>query len=107
MSPAEGWTLGAVVAAGGAFSVLERWFPYNPWPKLIRTGFWTDIVLYCFVQSYVLGVIIGRVIVAFDSHTGWSRLQLVGHWPILGQLAFFLVTHDLYIYLFHRLQHKV
>jgi len=27
-------------------------------------------------------------------------------WPLAAQLGFFLVTHDLYIYLFHRLQHS-
>jgi len=31
----------------------------------------------------------------------------VSGWPLWGQLAFFIVTHDLYIYLFHRLQHRV
>jgi sterol desaturase/sphingolipid hydroxylase (fatty acid hydroxylase superfamily) len=29
----------------------------------------------------------------------------VSHWPIAVQVLFFLVTHDLYIYLFHRFQH--
>jgi len=31
---------------------------------------------------------------------------LVSDWPVAGQVAFFVVTHDLYIYWFHRLQHS-
>ena len=31
----------------------------------------------------------------------------MSRWPVWVQLLFFLVTHDLYIYLFHRLQHRV
>jgi sterol desaturase/sphingolipid hydroxylase (fatty acid hydroxylase superfamily) len=99
-------TFGAIVLAGVAFTVLERWFPYNTGQRVLRTGFWNDIVLYCLVQSYVLGVLIGRLVTFIDGHTGWSRLGLVSGWPIAGQLGFFLVTHDLYIYTAHRLQHR-
>ena len=106
MSPVERWTLAAVVAAGAAFALLERRYPYNRGQRLLRRGFWIDLVEYGFVQSYVLGVVIGRLIAALDAHTGLSRLALVSRWPILTQLAFFVVTHDLYIYLFHRLQHR-
>ena len=38
--------------------------------------------------------------------TGLPRLHLLGAWPIWLQVLFFVVTHDLYIYLFHRLQHR-
>jgi sterol desaturase/sphingolipid hydroxylase (fatty acid hydroxylase superfamily) len=31
----------------------------------------------------------------------------VSAWPVAAQVAFFVVTHDLYIYVFHRLQHRV
>ncbi|HTS88401.1 MAG TPA: sterol desaturase family protein [Gemmatimonadales bacterium] len=106
MTAVEAGSAVAIVAAAATFSILERRYPYNPGQGLLRTGFWNDLVLYCFVQSYVLGLVIGRVIAAVDAHTGWSRLHLVSGWPILGQLAFFIVTHDLYIYLFHRLQHR-
>ncbi len=41
-----------------------------------------------------------------NSSTGITRLQLVSDWPVLAQAAFFLVTHDLYIYWMHRLQHR-
>ena len=98
-------TFAAVAAAGALFVLLARRFPYNHGQPALRRGFWIDFVLYCFVQSYVLGLVIGRLIQALDARTGLSRLHLVGSWPILAQLAFFLVVHDLYIYLFHRLQH--
>ena len=106
MSAVELGTLAAVVGAGGAFALLERRYPYNPGQRLLRRGFWIDLIEYGFVQSYVLGVVIGRLIAALDAHTGLSRLSLVGSWPVAAQLAFFVVTHDLYIYLFHRLQHR-
>jgi sterol desaturase/sphingolipid hydroxylase (fatty acid hydroxylase superfamily) len=99
-------TLALVALAGAAFVLLERRFPYNPAQRVLRTGFWIDFVLYCLVQSYVLGLVIGWLIQWMDATTGWSRLGLVSRWPVLGQLAFFVVTHDLYIYLFHRLQHR-
>jgi sterol desaturase/sphingolipid hydroxylase (fatty acid hydroxylase superfamily) len=99
-------TLTLVALAGVAFVLLERRFPYNPEQRVLRTGFWIDFVLYCLVQSYVLGLVIGWLIQWMDATTGWSRLGLVSRWPVWGQLAFFVVTHDLYIYLFHRLQHR-
>jgi len=105
MSRLELSTLLAVVLAGTTFTLLERHFPYNKGQKILRTGFWTDIVLYCFVQSYVMGIVIGRLIQALDAHTGFSRLAIVSAWPIGLQLGFFVVTHDLFNYGFHRLQH--
>ena len=106
MSRLELLTFAAVVLAGAVFLLLERRFPYNRGQQAIRTGFWTDILMYGVAQSYVLGVVIGRLIGYLDAHTGLSRLRLLGGWPILAQLALFVVTHDLYIYLFHRAQHR-
>ena len=85
------------------FVMVERLVPYNRDQRVVRTGFWTDLVLYTVVQSYVMGIIIGRLILFMDGHTRFSRLGLVSHWSIAAQLGFFLVTHDLYIYTFHRL----
>jgi sterol desaturase/sphingolipid hydroxylase (fatty acid hydroxylase superfamily) len=99
-------SLAAIGLAAGGFMLLERRFPYNAGQSLFRAGFWNDLVLYCLVQSYVLGLAIGRLIGFIDGHTGWSRLHLVSGWPVPVQLMFFLVLHDLYIYLFHRLQHR-
>jgi len=105
MHAVEVWTLAAVVGAGILFSILERRYPYNRGQHLIRAGFWNDLLLYGFVQSYVLGVVIGRLILWMDGRTGLSRLHLLSGWPVAAQIALFVVTHDLYIYLFHRLQH--
>jgi sterol desaturase/sphingolipid hydroxylase (fatty acid hydroxylase superfamily) len=92
--------LGALVLIG-----LERLFPYDRRQRLLRQGFWTDLIGYGLVQSYLLGLCISAIIVWLDRQTGLSRLQLVSDWPLLAQVGFFLVLHDFYIYWFHRLQH--
>src|SRR5262245_46802188 len=99
------WTLAAIVVAAAAFAWLEHRYPYNDDQRLFREGFWIDLVLYCLVQSYVLGVVIGWLVAWIGDSTGLSRLHVVTGWSTAAQLAFFLITHDLYIYLFHRLQH--
>jgi sterol desaturase/sphingolipid hydroxylase (fatty acid hydroxylase superfamily) len=105
-----GWeTLSPFIIVGSAllFIVLERIIPYDPGQKVLREGFWTDLVWYTIIQSYVLKVVIvDTVIPAIDGWTGMSRLQLVTHWPLWVQVAFFFVTHDFYIYWFHRWQHR-
>lgn len=105
LSPVEAWSLVAIAAAATAFVAFERVAPYNRGQALLRPGFWVDFVLYNFVQSWVLAVVIGRLIALLDAGTGLSRLGLVSEWPLLAQVAFFVVTHDLYIYLMHRAQH--
>jgi len=94
-----------IAASAVAFAALERVRPYTPGQRVFRAGFWTDLLGYAFLQSYLLGLVIARLITWMDSATGLSRLHLVSGWPRWAQLLFFLVTHDLYIYLFHRLQH--
>jgi sterol desaturase/sphingolipid hydroxylase (fatty acid hydroxylase superfamily) len=84
---------------------LERVFPYRR-QRLLRTGFFTDLLGYGLLQSYLLGYAISALIGFVDARTGWSKLGLVSHWPVLLQLAFFFVSHDFYIYWFHRLQHR-
>lgn len=106
MAPIQFWTLVAVIGSGATCVWLEHRFPYNPGQGLLRDGFWNDLILYCLVQNYVLGVAIAAVIARVDATTAWSRFHLVSAWSIPAQLAFFLVTHDLYIYVFHRLQHR-
>jgi len=86
---------------------LERVFPYDRGQRLFRKGWFDDFFLYTLVQSYLLGVVIDALIRWMDGTTGLSRLRLVGDWPLWAQLGLFLVTHDLYIYWFHRLQHQV
>lgn len=94
-----------IVAWAGVLIGLERLFPYRR-QKLFRPGFFTDLLGYGLLQSYVLGFVISGVIRAADRYTGWSGLGLVSHWPVAAQLGFFFVVHDFYIYWFHRLQHR-
>lgn len=85
--------------------LLERHRPYTPGQKFIREGFWDDFFLYTFVQSYLLGLLISWIIELIDTQTGLSRLKLFNQVPVWGQFLFFLFSHDLYIYWFHRWQH--
>lgn len=100
--------LSPVLISGAAvlMVLLERVFPYDRGQRIFREGFWTDLIGYGLFQSYVLGLVITWVIQWLDGQSGLSRLHLVSDWPVLGQLAFFFVTHDFYIYWFHRLQHN-
>lgn len=86
---------------------LERLFPYDRGQKLFRQGWFDDFFLYTLAQSYLLGLVIEALIRWMDSRSGLSRLHLVSDWPLWAQLGFFFVAHDLYIYGFHRLQHRV
>jgi len=94
-----------IVTAALVLIGLERRFPYEPRQRLLRTGFWTDLIGYGLIQSYLLGLCISLIIAWLDRQTGLSRLHLVSAWPVPLQVLFFFVTHDLYIYWFHRLQH--
>jgi sterol desaturase/sphingolipid hydroxylase (fatty acid hydroxylase superfamily) len=97
----------AVIASSALVIImLERSFPYTKGQKLFREGFFDDFIFYNFIQSFVLGVIISFVIEFIDNSTQLSRFQLISDWPIWFQVLFFLITHDLYIYAFHRWQHK-
>jgi sterol desaturase/sphingolipid hydroxylase (fatty acid hydroxylase superfamily) len=104
--PWELITLPVLAAWSVLMVVLERFFPYDRGQKIFRVGFFTDFFWYTLVQGYVMGLVIAGIIRAIDGSTGLSRLHVVSDWPILAQLAFFWVTHDLYIYWFHRLQHR-
>src|ERR1700761_1633715 len=85
----------------------ERIAPYRKGLPFFREGFWVDMVWYTIIQSYVLKIVIFDYIIAPFQHSfDWSGIQFVKHWPVAIQVLFFLVTHDLYIYLFHRLQHS-
>lgn len=95
-----------IVSAGLIFIGLERIFPYNKGQRLFRDGFWTDLLGYGVIQSYVMGVVISALIYFIDNHTHASRFQIVSHWPIWLQVIFFLVWHDLNTYLIHRSQHR-
>lgn len=94
-----------IAAAAVILVTLERLFPYEPRQRLFRVGFFTDFFWYTLVQSYVLGLVIKQIIVALDHTRGVFPRHLVSDWPIALQLGFFWVTHDFYIYCFHRTQH--
>ncbi len=85
---------------------LERLFPYTPGLKLFREGWWLDLVWYTLIQSYFLKILIFDYILApAKSALGLSEMGYLSHWPIWALVLLFLVTHDLYIYWFHRWQH--
>ena len=87
--------------------LLERRFPYRKGLPFFRDGFWTDLVLYTFVQSFLLKIIIfDYLILPLDQRFAFSKLHLVTDWPVGVQVLFFLITHDFYIYWFHRWQHR-
>lgn len=103
------WTLLApIVIVAGALVIiaLERRWPYDRGQRFLREGFWVDLIGYALVQSYLLALVIHALVSWVDARTGVSTRGLVSDWPIAVQVAFFVVSHDLYIYGFHRLQHR-
>jgi sterol desaturase/sphingolipid hydroxylase (fatty acid hydroxylase superfamily) len=94
-----------IVIAALVLITLERRFPYDRGQRLFRKGWLDDFLFYTIVQSYVLGLVIFGFIGWLDARAA-GRLRLCSGWPLWAQVLFFLVTHDLYIYSFHRLQHR-
>jgi len=97
-----------ILACWAAFIIVwERISPYRKGLPFFREGFWIDLVWYTIIQSYFLKIVIfDYIIMPVQKSFEWSHFQFVAHWPIAVQVLFFLVTHDLYIYLFHRFQHS-
>jgi sterol desaturase/sphingolipid hydroxylase (fatty acid hydroxylase superfamily) len=86
--------------------LMERLYPYRKGLKFFREGFWVDLVWYTLIQSYFLKILIFDYIIQPINHSfDWSDYQFVKHWSVPAQVLFFLITHDFYIYWFHRLQH--
>lgn len=84
----------------------ERLSPYRKGLPFFREGFWIDLVWYTIIQSYVLKIVIfDHIIYPLQHHLSWHGFPLFKELPVAVQVLFFLVMHDLYIYLFHRLQH--
>ncbi|MCX7735546.1 MAG: sterol desaturase family protein [Candidatus Kapabacteria bacterium] len=102
----EFFSLLIIIVAAVIFVLLERIFPYTKNQRIFREGFWNDLIFYSIAQSYLLGVLITWFIQWIDNSTGFSRLNVISGLPIWGQVVFFVVTHDLYIYLFHRWMHN-
>jgi sterol desaturase/sphingolipid hydroxylase (fatty acid hydroxylase superfamily) len=85
----------------------ERVSPYRKGLKFFREGFWIDLVWYTLIQSYFLKIIIfDYIITPLKAYFDLSHFHFVSSWPVVLQVLFFLFTHDLYIYLFHRFQHS-
>ena len=95
-----------IVVTSQIFILLERRFPYDKGQKVFRKGWALDFFGYSLAQSYVLGVAITWLIHFIDTHTSINRIHLIRDLPLWQQVVFFLVTHDLYIYWFHRAQHR-
>jgi sterol desaturase/sphingolipid hydroxylase (fatty acid hydroxylase superfamily) len=81
-------------------------FPYVKTQRIIREGFIDDFISYNFLQTFILGIFISYLIELIDSTSGISRLQLITDWSIWLQVFLFIITHDFYIYVFHKWQHK-
>ncbi|MFA5834323.1 MAG: sterol desaturase family protein [Bacteroidota bacterium] len=62
--------------------------------------------MYTIFQSYLLSWAIFGFIYWLDGQTGLSHFQSISHWHLGVQFLLFLITHDLYIYLFHQWQHR-
>ena len=86
--------------------VLERIIPYRKGLPIFREGFWVDLVWYTIIQSYFLKIVIfDWIIVPIQQSWDLSHINFIKAMPIWGQVLFFLITHDFYIYWFHRWQH--
>lgn len=85
---------------------LERKFPFKAGIPFLRKGLFTDLIWYTLIQSFFLKIVIfDYIIIPIKTHYWNPSFISIGHWPIILQLLFFLITHDLYIYWFHRWQH--
>ena len=85
---------------------LERKFPYRRGIPFFRDGFWTDVIGYTIIQSFLLKIIIfDYIILPLQERIHWEGLPNISAWPLWIQVLFFLITHDFYIYWFHRWQH--
>lgn len=95
-----------IIAAALLIILLERLFPYNKGQRLFREGLADDFIFYNGLQNFVLGLIISSIIKFIDDSTNLSRIHLISAWPVWMQVILFVITHDFYIYWFHRLQHN-
>ena len=95
-----------LVLGSAVLIYLERKFPYRRGIPFFREGFWTDFLGYTLVQSFFLKILIFDYIIApIHTSISWGDFPKVSTWPIVCQVLFFLITHDFYIYWFHRWQH--
>ena len=95
-----------MIAGAGIIILFERIYPYNKNQKFFRKGWWNDFFWYNIFQTLIVGYIIFHFIQYIDNIIGLSKFGLISSTPFWFQLLFFVITHDLYIYWFHRLMHK-
>lgn len=100
------WSLIIISTAAVMMVVFEKLYPYTKGQKIFREGFFNDIILYSIVQSYLLGLIIFGFLNWIKDNTDLYKYSLIGDWPVWLQVMFFVITHDFYIYWFHRWQHN-
>jgi sterol desaturase/sphingolipid hydroxylase (fatty acid hydroxylase superfamily) len=95
-----------IVAWAGFMIVLERRFPYDRQP-FFRREFWTDLLWFSTSFSMLMGWAAYAVIIpAIDQLTGLGHARGIRTWPIVAQVGVSLLSHDLFIYCFHRLMHS-
>ena len=73
----QGAVLSTALVVLGALVIiaLERRFPSDPRQRLLRDGFWNDLVLYSVIQSYLLGFVIAALVGWLDRVTGLSMID--------------------------------
>jgi sterol desaturase/sphingolipid hydroxylase (fatty acid hydroxylase superfamily) len=87
--------------------IWERLSPYRKGLPFFREGFWVDLIWYTLIQSFFLQIVIFHYIIdpfRFHFHLD-GGVKFFRDLPLYAQILFFVFTHDLYIYLFHRFQH--
>jgi sterol desaturase/sphingolipid hydroxylase (fatty acid hydroxylase superfamily) len=101
-------TLICIVSFALFFTMLERIIPFRKGLPLFRKGYWVDLIWYTLIQSALL------TIYFFDWIFKWLEQTLqvpkegyLSHWPVWALWLLFFITHDFYIYWFHRAQHHV
>lgn len=103
------WSLLSPAIVGLAalgFVALERVRPQDPGQHLFRRGWFDDLVLYTFAQSYVAGLAIGWFVERIDRVAGASGRGLLRGASSLTLLVLFVVGHDFVAYWIHRAQHR-
>lgn len=94
-----------IVCWAGFIIALERRFPYDR-QRFFRREFWTDLLWFATTFSMLMGwVAYAAIVPGIDWLTGWSRTGGLRAWPLWGQVGVSLITHDLFIYTFHRMMH--
>jgi len=96
----------SLLVGTGCIIYLERKFPYRRGIPFFREGFWTDLIGYGLIQSFFLKIVIfDYIIMPIESSVSLDSIPNIGQWPLFLQVLFFVITHDFYIYWFHRWQH--